>query len=59
VPAEELTREFEQGATPEQICGRTIRALRNAGARHVYVSNLPLQKASVTLARIMTFADEG
>jgi len=40
VPARELTREFERGATPETVCARSIRALRDAGARHVYISNL-------------------
>ena len=28
VPAEGLTAEFAEGATPETICARTIRALR-------------------------------
>jgi len=40
VPASEVTREFEQGTSPEEICARSIRALQDAGARHVYVSNL-------------------
>jgi hypothetical protein len=58
VPAEELTREFGGGATPEQVCARTIRALREAGARHFYVSNLPLQKAALTLSRVMMLAED-
>jgi hypothetical protein len=41
VPVDALTREFAGGATPAAICARTIRALRQAGARHVYISNLP------------------
>ncbi len=41
VPVEALAREFATGATPAAICARTIRALREAGARHVYISNLP------------------
>lgn len=45
VPAEALTREFEAGASPDEICLRSVRALRNAGVRHVYVSNLGLRKA--------------
>ena len=40
VPAAELTREFEAGASPEEVCARTIRALRGVGATNVYVSNL-------------------
>ena len=40
VPAEAVTREFEAGATAEQICARSIRGLRDVGADKVYVSNL-------------------
>ncbi len=40
VPAAELTREFAAGATPEEVCARTIRALRDVGVDKVYVSNL-------------------
>ena len=39
VPAEEVTRDFES-ASAEEICARTIRALRAVGADKVYVSNL-------------------
>jgi 5,10-methylenetetrahydrofolate reductase len=52
VPIEGLTREFAEGATPEEICARTILALRAAGARHVYVSNLPVSRARPVLKRI-------
>ena len=41
MPIDGLTREFAEGATPEDICARTIRALMSAGARHFYISNLP------------------
>ncbi len=40
VPAAEITAEFEEGADAEEICARSIRALREAGADKVYVSNL-------------------
>ncbi len=40
VPAEEVTRDFEAGVTPEGMCANTIRALREIGAEKVYVSNL-------------------
>lgn len=40
VPAREITREFEGGATAEEICLRSIRGLRAIGADKVYVSNL-------------------
>lgn len=56
VPAEALTREFAEGATADEVCARTIRALRAAGARHVYVSNLPVGRARRTLERIMHLA---
>jgi 5,10-methylenetetrahydrofolate reductase len=53
VPVRELTTEFSQGATAEEICARTIRALTNVGARHFYISNLPLSRATATLSRIV------
>ena len=42
VPVEGLRAEFAAGASAEEICARTIRALRAAGVRHFYVSNLPV-----------------
>jgi 5,10-methylenetetrahydrofolate reductase len=57
VPAEELSREFEEGASPEEVCARSIRALREAGARHFYISNLPIGGAAATLERILRLAD--
>jgi hypothetical protein len=56
VPAAELAAEFASGASPDEICARTIRALREAGVRHLYVSNLPLQRAALTLARVLAIA---
>ena len=56
VPAAELTAEFASGASADEICARTIRALREAGVRHLYVSNLPLQRAALTLARVLAIA---
>ena len=53
VPIEELTREFAEGATPEEICARSIRTLTDAGVRHFYISNLPLGRAALTLHRIL------
>ena len=53
VPAAQLTEEFASGATAEEVCARTIRELREAGAQHFYISNLPLQHAALTLSRIM------
>jgi hypothetical protein len=56
VPAAELSEEFASGTSPDEICARTIRSLREAGARHFYVSNLPLQRAALTLSRVMALA---
>jgi 5,10-methylenetetrahydrofolate reductase len=52
VPAEGLAREFAAGDSPEVICARTIRALRALGVRHIYVSNLPVNRARRTLEDI-------
>lgn len=58
VPVQALTEEFNAGASAELVCARTIAALRAAGARHFYVSNLPVGKARQTLARILELADQ-
>lgn len=59
VPADELTEEFAAGATPEEVCARSIRALTDAGARHFYISNLPIGRAASTLQRILGMVDAG
>jgi hypothetical protein len=56
VPVDALRAEFAAGATPQEVCARSIRALRDAGARHFYVSNLPLGRARQTLAEILVLA---
>ena len=53
VPIEGLTREFAEGATAEEVCARTIRTLMDAGARHFYISNLPVSRARQTLASVL------
>ena len=53
VPAESLAAEFAAGATPIDICARTLRAMMDVGVRHFYVSNLPLLRASSTLNAIL------
>ncbi len=53
VPADELTAEFEAGQTAEEICARSIRELRKAGAKHLYLSNLPVQGTRQALERIL------
>lgn len=56
VPAEELTAEFGAGATPEQVCARSIQVLSAAGARNFYISNLPIGRAAATLHRVLAEA---
>jgi hypothetical protein len=53
VPVEELKAEFAAGATPVDVCARTIRSLIDVGARHFYVSNLPAKKTAATLNAIL------
>ena len=53
VPVDALKQEFEQGATPIDVCARTIRFLIDMGARHFYVSNLPAKKTAATLNTIL------
>jgi hypothetical protein len=53
VPVDELGAEFAAGATPVDICARTIRALLELGAKHFYVSNLPLRRTAQTLNAIL------
>lgn len=53
VPVQALLKEFTAGATPMDICVRTLRAMRDLGARHFYISNLPITSAAVTLAEII------
>lgn len=53
VPAERLVAEFAAGATPVDVCARTLRGLMDIGARHFYISNLPLGRATPTLHAIM------
>jgi len=53
VPAESLATEFAAGATPIDVCARTLRAMMDVGVRHFYISNLPLLRASSTLNAIL------
>jgi hypothetical protein len=53
VPGDALTKEFERGDTAEEICARTIRTLADAGARHFYISNLPVGRAQAVLTAIL------
>jgi 5,10-methylenetetrahydrofolate reductase len=53
VPADALAREFAAGDSAEDICARSIRALRSVGVQHFYISNLPVGRAAITLNRIL------
>jgi 5,10-methylenetetrahydrofolate reductase len=53
VPAAELTREFDAGMTPEEICAKTVRTLREVGADKVYLSNLGFQQVEARYRKIM------
>ena len=53
VPVDTLAAEFEAGATPVEICARTLRAMHDVGVRHFYISNLPLLRAASTLRAIV------
>ena len=52
VPTLALQEEFARGATAEQVCARSLLALRGLGIRHCYVSNLPVDRAAPILAAI-------
>ncbi len=56
VPVDALGQEFAAGATPIDVCARTIRFLIDAGAKHFYVSNLPAKKTAQTLHAILETA---
>jgi len=53
VPVEALKAEFAAGATPIDVCARTIRSLIDLGAKHFYISNLPTKKTAATLNAIL------
>ncbi|HXG56215.1 MAG TPA: hypothetical protein VNJ03_12620 [Vicinamibacterales bacterium] len=53
VPVDELKEEFAQGATPLDVCARSLRTLANAGVRHFYISNLPLSRAAAILRQLL------
>jgi hypothetical protein len=56
VPAEGLAAEFAAGASPVEICARTVRALVDEGAHAFYISNLPLLRTQATLQAILDAA---
>lgn len=57
VPVAELSAEFAAGATPVDVCAKTIRTMLDLGVRHFYISNLPLRKTAHTLNAILESAE--
>ena len=53
VPAEGVTRDFEAGLSPEEICAKTVRALRDVGVDKVYVSNLGFDRPEARYRKIL------
>ncbi len=58
VPTAELKRDFAAHVDPEDVCARSIHALRQRGVENVYVSNLPVATATAKLARIESRVEE-
>jgi hypothetical protein len=56
VPIDGLIADFAGGASPVDVCARSIRALADAGARHFYISNLPTERTSATLGDVLARA---
>jgi hypothetical protein len=52
VPIAGIRREFAEGASPAEICARTLRALAERGIEKVYVSNLDPRRAEERLRGI-------
>jgi hypothetical protein len=53
VPVQGLEAEFRAGATPDDVCAKTVDALWRIGVKHFYISNLPLGRAHETLERLV------
>jgi len=52
VPADALAEEFAAGASPAEVCARSIKALRDVGVDRVYVSNLGTRLARKRLEKV-------
>jgi 5,10-methylenetetrahydrofolate reductase len=53
VPAEGITRDFETGLSAEEICARSICALREVGVDKIYLSNLGFDRPDARYRRIL------
>jgi hypothetical protein len=53
VPVEGITRDFEAGLSAEEICARSIKALREIGVDKVYLSNLGFDRPEARYRKIL------
>jgi hypothetical protein len=53
VPTAGLAKDFSAGMSPEEVCAKTIHALREVGATKVYVSNLGFKRPEVRYRRLL------
>lgn len=53
VPAEQLAREFDAGDSAEDVCMRTVKALRDVGVDKIYLCNLGFSGVDRRYARMM------
>ncbi|MEE8134560.1 MAG: hypothetical protein V3T56_05860 [Gemmatimonadales bacterium] len=58
VPAEGIAADFAEGHSAEEVCARTIRALRDVGATKVYVSNLGFKRPETRYRRLLTALED-
>ncbi len=53
VPTDDLMREFESGATAEEICARTVRAIQGLGVKKIYLANMGVRKVGPRLDSVL------
>ena len=53
VPSRAVAEAFDRGVPPEELCARSLRALREVGVRHVYLSNLHVRTAASTVEAVL------
>ena len=58
VPESGVLSDFESGLSPEAICARSIKRLRDVGATRVYLSNLGFRGAEERYRRVLEALEE-
>lgn len=53
VPVADIMSDFAAGTPPEEICARTVRALRAVGAERVYLANLGLRRSAERYRKVV------